>query len=154
MKQLEVRIVKLEAMRVAAAHGFGNSPEEVAWDKLLTWAGAQGLLAGPYYPRFFGFNNPNPSPASPNYGYEQWMTVPDGVTGNEEIEIKEVPGAAYAVVRFKGLAHIGQVWQELVAWVESSPHRAARHQCLEELLTPPTVPPEEYIFDLYMPIIG
>ena len=73
MGELDVRIVKLEPMRVASAYGFGTSPEEEAWGKLLAWARAKDLLNEDV--RFFGFNNPNPSPGSPNYGYEQWMTV-------------------------------------------------------------------------------
>ena len=31
MSELEVRIVTLEPMRVASAHGFGEQPEEQAW---------------------------------------------------------------------------------------------------------------------------
>jgi hypothetical protein len=75
MSELNMRIVKLDAMRVASAQGFGENPEEQAWEKLLAWAEPQGLLADQDAVRFFGFNNPNPSPGSPNYGYDQWVTV-------------------------------------------------------------------------------
>ena len=34
MSELEVRIVYLEPMRVATFHGFGASPELLAWEKL------------------------------------------------------------------------------------------------------------------------
>ncbi|NNK92581.1 MAG: MerR family transcriptional regulator, partial [Acidimicrobiia bacterium] len=72
MTEGDVRIVELEAMRVAAALGFGPEPESEAWGKLMTWARATNHLDGTQ--RYFGFNNPNPMPGSPNYGYEQWMT--------------------------------------------------------------------------------
>ena len=44
--------------------------------------------------RFFGFNNPNPSPGSPNYGYEQWLTVGPEVQAEGGIVIKEIPPGA------------------------------------------------------------
>ena len=75
MDKLEVRIIQLEPMRVASTHGFGASPETLTWDKLTVWAKERGLWPGETPRRFFGFNNPDPSPGSPNYGYETWMTV-------------------------------------------------------------------------------
>ena len=44
MEALNVRIVRLDPMRVASAYGFGPSPEEIAWQTLLDWAKAGGLL--------------------------------------------------------------------------------------------------------------
>ena len=90
MLEIEVRIVNLEPMLVASAYGFGDQPETLAWTKILAWASSQDYEdLGKQ--RFFGFNNPNPSPGSPNYGYEQWMTVGAEVVGSEDIEIKEFP---------------------------------------------------------------
>jgi effector-binding domain-containing protein len=154
MSELEVKIVKMEPMRVAAALGFGTSPEPEAWDKILAFGRAKGLLDDSEGVRFFGFNNPSPTPGSPNYGYEQWMTVGPDVEAEGDIEIKEIPSRRYAVTQFKGLENIGRVWQELVTWFEDSPYKkpAHWHQCLEELLTPVGTPPEEYVFDLYLPI--
>jgi effector-binding domain-containing protein len=152
MSELEVRIVQMEPMRVASALGYGESPEPQAWEKILAFAEAQGL--DPSAARFFGFNNPNPSPGSPNYGYEQWMTVGPDVEAEGEITIKEIPARLYAVTGFKGLSNIGRVWKELVTWFEDSPYKKPPHwhECLEELLTPPGTPLEEYVFDLYLPI--
>jgi effector-binding domain-containing protein len=155
MSELEVRIVEMPPMRVASAHGFGESPEPLAWEKILAFAQAKGIDVG--QARFFGFNNPNPSPGSPNYGYEQWMTVGPEVEAEDDIVIKEIPARSYAVTRFKGLENITRVWQELVLWFEDSPYKRPAHwwsECLEELLTPPDVPPEEYEFNLYLPIAG
>ena len=75
MDQPDFRIVQLEPLRVASAHGFGEGPETLAWDKLTAWARERGLWQDGTSRRFFGFNNPDPSPGSPNYGYETWMTV-------------------------------------------------------------------------------
>jgi len=151
MKELDVRIVNLAPMRVASFLGFGETPENDAWNKLRDWAEPQGLLNAPGS-RNFGFNNPDPSPGSPNYGYEIWLTLPPDVEAPANMTIKDVPGGLYAVARFQDLAKIGQTWQRLVAWREESNYQAAHHQWLEELLTPAERPPEEYVFDIYLPI--
>lgn len=153
MSEFQVQIVEMEPMRVASALGFGTSPELQAWEKILAFAESKGLDRETA--RFFGFNSPNPSPGSPNYGYEQWMTVGPDVEGEGEVTIKEIPARRYAVARCDGLDMIGRVWGQLVTWFEDSPYKKPPHwhQCLEELLVPPEVPFEEYVFDLYLPIV-
>jgi DNA gyrase inhibitor GyrI len=161
MEAFNVRIVRLEPMRVASAHGFGPSPETEAWDKLISWTKLKGLLEDLGVHRFFGFNNPNPSPGSPNYGYEQWMTIDASVEAEAECEvkIKEYPAGLYAVARCKGVDNIFPTWQKLVAWQEDSRHHMVHRQCLEECLKPQLflaedgqVPFDELVFDLYLPI--
>jgi DNA gyrase inhibitor GyrI len=154
MSELQVRIVHLEPMRVACAHGFGESPEGQAWDILLTWAKPKGLLNDREAVRFFGFNNPDPSPGSPNYGYDQWVTVGPDVEAEGEVTIKEFSGGLYAVARCEGISNIGKVWKQLVRWQDDSPYKKAHHQWLEEFLSPLDVmdQPDQYVFDLYLPI--
>jgi hypothetical protein len=87
MSQLDVRIVKLEPMRVACAYGFGKEPEGIAASKLYAWARPKGFLDDlEHYPTF-GFNNPDPSPSSPNYGYELWMKVGPDAQPEDDIAI-------------------------------------------------------------------
>ena len=150
MSEFEVRTVTLEAMRVASAYGFGEQPELQAWNTLLTWAKDQGINLEEQ--RFFGFNNPNPSPGSPNYGYEQWISVGPEAKSTEGIEIKEFPGGLYAVARCEGLQNIGDIWKQLVVWREDSKFQEAHHQWLEECFTPEVERLEDYVFDLYAPI--
>jgi AraC family transcriptional regulator len=154
MKIPEVRIVELEAARVAVAYGFGASPESTAWDKILEFARKQDLLEGPYPPRFFGFNHPDPTPASPNYGYEQWIVVHEGIEAVDDIRIKDFKGGLYAVLRFRGLQNFGKAWADLVAWAETSPYKKGNRQCLEELLTLPESmnSPENVVFDIYLAV--
>jgi len=153
MNDLEVRIVQLEPLHVASAHGFGKEPETIAWNKLLAWAKEKSLLQGPRKPRFFGFNNPNPSPGSPHYGYEVWMTVGPEVAEEGEIKIKTFGGGLYAVMRHGGVDdQIPVSWQKLHAWVERSPYSPARHQWLEEHFFDPLPDPVSTTLDLYMPI--
>jgi DNA gyrase inhibitor GyrI len=152
MSELEVRIVTLEPMTVASAHGFGEQPEEQAWTKILNWISSQGFEDLSQH-RFFGFNNPNPSPGSPNYGYEQWILVGPEVEGNDDIEIKEFPGGFYAVTRSEGLLNITENWQKLAIWREDSKYKEAHHQWLEECFTPLAESLEDFVFDLYAPIV-
>jgi DNA gyrase inhibitor GyrI len=151
MSELNVKVVKLEPMRVASAYGFGEQPETEAWEKILTWAKSQGITDYENY-RFFGFNNPNPSPGSPNYGYEQWITVDMDIKPEEGIEIKDFSGGLYAVAHCEGIQNIGDVWKQLVIWREGSQYKEAHHQWLEECFTPEAENLEDYVFDLYAPI--
>jgi DNA gyrase inhibitor GyrI len=156
MENLEVRIETLPAMRVACFNGFGPSPENLAYGKLLAWARERHLLDSPR--RFFGYNNPDPSPGSPNYGYDAWMTVDPGVPVDGEARSIDFPGGLYAVTR----VHAGpqgegifDTWQALAAWVENSRYKAEfRHRiCLEEsfsILDPQ--PDGSFTLDLFEPI--
>ena len=152
MNELSVRIIKLEPMIVASASGYGESPEPIAWEKILQWAGDRGLVGEGKKKRFFGFNNPDPSPGTPKYGYEQWIEISEGLTGNEDIDIKDFSGGLYAVAYCESLEVIGQRWQQLVAWREDKGYHRAHHQWLENLLSPPDAPFERLEFDLYLPI--
>ena len=154
MSDLIVRIVHLEPMRVAVGYAFGESPEYQAWEKVLAFARAKGLLDQPQRPRFFGFNNPDPSVGSPNYGYEQWMTIGPEVEAEGDVKVKEFPGGRYVVARFQGIQYIGEMWQQLVKWGETSGIELAPRQILEELLSPveDLDSPEKFVFDLYLPV--
>ena len=154
MNQLEVRIVRLEPMRVASAHGFGSQPETIAWSKILAFAKSKGILDNLSAHRFFGFNNPNPSPGSPNYGYEQWMTVGPDVTPEGDIRIQDFAGGLYVVTRCK-LPNIGAAWRQLVEWCEDSEYTwIMTIQWLEDSITPIDTPFEDVVMDLYLPIVA
>ncbi len=146
----DVRIVRLEPMRVAAALGFGPEPEGQAWEALTRWAEAAGLALTDH--RLFGFNNPSPTPGSPNYGYEQWLVLKGEAAPSAAVQVKPFAGGLYAVMRCAGTPN-PEIWQSLVRWREASPYRAAHHQWLEELLTPDLLGQWEKVeFDLYLPI--
>ncbi|MDY0019294.1 MAG: GyrI-like domain-containing protein [Anaerolineae bacterium] len=152
MDTLEVRIVKLEPMRVASVYGFGASPEGEAIGKLAAWAGPKGLLDVPGQHRIFGFNAPNPSAGSPNYGYEMWITVGPEVEPDGEVRVQEFPGGLYAVTQCKGVETITATWKRLIAWLTESKYKHADHQWLEEQLTPLDTALDELTLDLYAPI--
>ncbi len=152
---IDVRIVRLDPLRVIAAHGYGRyekGPEIKSHQILLGWLREHGLSDAGDGVRFFGFDNPPPSPGSPNYGYEFWMTAGPEVQASEPVEVKDFSGGLYAVARCKGTMNIRATWQKLMAWVEHSRYRQGRHQCLEEHLTFRDVQFEDFVLDLYLPI--
>jgi effector-binding domain-containing protein len=156
MPLTDVRIVDVPPMRVASALGYGRNPEDQAAEKIARFAQAIGLIpGGPGY-RAFGFNNPNPSPGSPNYGYECWLVVGSDVDAEPPIEIKRVSAGKYAVTRCVGLQHIGQRWRALSVWVEDSPYRFPPNggRCLEEFLNPAEQDRAKWIIDLYIEIVA
>jgi AraC family transcriptional regulator len=156
MSELDVRIVKLEPMRVASVYGFGKEPEKAAHARLQAWAGPKGYLDDLEHHRIFGFNNPNPSPSSPNYGYEIWTTVGPEIESEEGVRILDFAGGLYAVTRVleRGDLYktIPATWKRLLMWGEDSKYRFGSHQWLEEHLRTENTPAGEWTLDLYMPI--
>jgi DNA gyrase inhibitor GyrI len=152
MDELQVRIVELEPMHVTSVHAYSASPEHDAWDKLIAWAEPKGLLKHRSSYRIFGFNNPSPSPGSPNYGYEFWITIGPEAETEGEAKIVNFPGGRYAVTRCVGIPQLVETWPRLVTWVEDNGHQHGSHQWLEENLSPIGTPDAEMLMDLHMPI--
>lgn len=155
MDKSNVRIVKLEPIRVASVLGYGAEPENQAWEKLKAWAEPKGLMDLKEH-RIFGFNNPNPTPGSPNYGYEFWITVGPEVDAEGEVEIKHFPGGLYAVlyceVQGRPYVTIPAAWSRLVQWFEASGYQSRGDLCLEEHLETEGMQEGEFDLDLYLPI--
>jgi DNA gyrase inhibitor GyrI len=150
---MKVNIVKLEPMRVASVLSFGREPENEAWAKLIAWAKPKGLLDDREHHRIFGFNNPDPAPGSPNYGYEFWIAVGPDAQLEGEVEIKDFAGGLYAVARCevqgKPYETIPAAWKKLVLWRENSPYKGAGHQWLEEHVSGQNTG-DDWNLDLYL----
>lgn len=155
MSENAVRIVELPSMRVASALGFSASPEGEAWEKIFGFLQANGLWEEMEKLSYYGFNNPDPTPGSPNYGYEQWVRVPESVEGSRDVSIKLFEGGLYGVSRCEGIPNIFSAWKALFAWREDSPYLPGTHQWLEQWLNPTKGEQHEkdMIMDLYIPII-
>lgn len=154
MEKLDVRIVELEPMRIASFHGFGASPEGVAWEKLVVWAEPQGLLTDLEVHRVWGFNHPSPALGSPNYGYEFWIELHDGepTAAAAPVEVKSFAGGRYAVTHCTGVQNIEATWRRFGTWLEESEHQMGSHQWLERHCTRVDHAPEMLELDLYLPI--
>lgn len=153
MDELNVRIVHLEPLRFISFHGYGPNPEELAAQKLVAWAGPRGYLADRQAHRIFGFNNPDPTPDSQNYGYEFWLVVGAEAPSINEAPVQEFGGGLNGVTRCLGGENIGVTWQKLGKWLADSPYSYAHRQWLEEHLNAQfPAAPEELLLDLYAPI--
>jgi DNA gyrase inhibitor GyrI len=136
-KKSELRIVDVPRMRVARFHGYGASPEGIAFGKMKDWLSAHGVRSGRPACRVFGFNNPNPEPGSTNYGYEFWVELPPDSSleraADEGVETRGFDGGRYGALRHEGPGEtIPQTWKRLVGLIGSSTHEHAHHQWLEE----------------------
>ncbi|MCL6432024.1 MAG: GyrI-like domain-containing protein [Anaerolineae bacterium] len=150
---MEMRIVRLGALHVAAARAIGAEPEADAFRILVDWARSRGLLGREGY-RVFGFNNPSPTPGSPVYGYEVWMTVGPEVRPDGPVQIKDFAGGLYAVARIRPRSgdDISRGWEELHRCVAGAGRCHGSHQWLEEHIGPLGAPLEECEMDLYYPL--
>jgi len=138
--RLNVRIVELEVRPVASYRAVGESPEDKAWEGIYSWAEANGLTELPST-RFFGFNNPGPSKGESEYGYEFWVTLPEGFkpTGDAGIDVqfKEFPGGLFAVTATSlDTFDVGEKWRELARWLKQSKFEPIMGRCYEEHISP------------------
>lgn len=158
MKDIIIRFVKLEPMRVAYYRAISISPEEDAIKILRAWGEPKGFYSNPTRHYHFGYNNPPPSnPSDPQgeYGYEYLISVGPDVKPDGEIKIKEIPGGLYAVVRCQGVEKIYPTWMYLYnEWLGASEFEFNEDNVpgLEELITPLESRQDKWIFDLYLPI--
>ena len=113
----DVRIIWLAPATVAASHFFGPDPEQHSADLLEKFVNDSHLYEIKPDARVFGFNHPNPSFHSPEYGYETWVTIPDEMEVTAPLTKKQFPGGLYA-------AHtivLGDFheWEWLSEWVNN-----------------------------------
>jgi DNA gyrase inhibitor GyrI len=151
MKEFEIRIEELPAMRVASFKGFSKTPEMEAHNAAVKWAEEKGLLKD--Y-RTFGFNNPPPwDTDGPEYGYELWVVIGKDIKVEEGIEVKEQAAVLCAVTSIEKLAQIGAAWEYLYNWVKASDEYQHRHMDgLEEVTSPLGTKEEDYSFNLWLPV--
>ena len=157
MSGRDVRIERLETLRVATTHVLSQRPEEDAWTKLESWAGPRGLLAREGA-RVFG-RNTFPTDAPEPHGYEFSLTVDRDVESEGDVVIGEIPSGEYAVLRFTDLSRIRDAWQRLWGWIQASEHdhvgwMKGEHGWVngfeERLDWRDPKPPNEWTFDLWV----
>ena len=156
MAETDVKIIKLEPMRMASVYAFGTSPELEAWKKLTAWAKPKGLLDTIKRQYLFGFNNPNPSDECSKYGYELWLRVSSTIEPEGDIRIIDFCGGPYAVTRCEAKgnlqARVPNAWLNLVEWCHNNKRKLGYHQALENFITSADNP-DSMILDLYCPVL-
>lgn len=110
-----VRIVLLPACTVASYHFKGENPEETVGAQMDKFVRESRLYELKPDARLFGFNHPNPSANSPQYGYEDWVTIPEDMEVPAPLVKKHFAGGLYAAHTIKfGDFH---EWNLLHKWV-------------------------------------
>ena len=118
-RKLNVRILLLPPMTVAAFHYIGADPEDHVGNMASRFVQESRLYEIKPDSRMFGFNHPNPSPDRPHYGYENWITIPEDMEVPAPGVKKHFPGGLYAAHAIDfGNFH---EWQWLAEWVEHNP---------------------------------
>ena len=153
LSKIDVKIMRMEPMRVASFHAFGESPENDAVEKLITWAQPLGLLNNPDGHPVYGFNNPNPEEGKKEYGYEFWIKIDENYNEKETV-YKTYGGGTYAVTRVEvrePWEDIPKAWMNLLKWVQDNGYTMKQDVCLEHTLDPKAVN-GQFILDLMLPI--
>lgn len=52
------------------------------------------------------------------HGYKFFLTVGRNIEPDVDIDIRQIPGGMYAVLRFKNLDNLGNAWEDLWYWIE------------------------------------
>ena len=156
MEEMTVRLEKLKPMRAAHVHVLSETPEEDANRKLMGWAERNGAVRKEA--RLFGRNTyptDNPEP----HGYEFFLTITQNVKLEGDVDLKEVAGGSYAVLRVTGLEKIGEAWRKLWKWFEENKRehagfRKEEHGWVdgyeEHVNWQENKPPSEWVFDLWV----
>lgn len=151
-----IRIIRLRSMPVAWYRAESSSPEVDAWNVMRKWV-TEHDLDNLFTTRYFGFNNPNPVPGNPVYGYEVWVSVLNDhssllMKGPGVIRVKQFEGGRYAVTH-TFLSEIQEKWKQLGEWVQESGYIPGKHQWLEEHIVADAASWNDDIqLDLYYPI--
>lgn len=145
----DVRILSLPACDMITYRVISASPEKDAWEKMMKWLSSKDHLDRRFL-RYFGFDNPGPSEGKTEYGYEVWVTKPDGLVIEDPFVEKKFQGGFYAVTVCT-LDNIGERWMQLCHWVKNNNIWEYREDiCLEESISPSGVIP--FQLDLFEPI--
>jgi len=131
---MEVNIKKIEPNRFASFYGFGKQPEEAAMNKLLKWCQKRNINIDDNKNIIYGFNNPNPTPESLEYGYEFWLKVSIDERPEDDVRLIEYHGGNYAITECIGAENMFQTWQALYKWCVDNKYRIGHHQALERII--------------------
>lgn len=96
----EIRLVP--KMTVAYVRHTGPYEKaEVAWQKLMAWAGKNGVVGPDTVFAGVGYDDPETTPAD-KIRYDACITVPKGTKAEGEVRLQEIGGHKYAIFIHRG----------------------------------------------------
>ena len=152
---MKVEIRQLQPLRVAFIRHTGPYSEVgQTWDRLLTFMGKEGYLAG--NPMMLGICHDDPEVTPPDkIRYDACLAVDESFSPTGDIGIQTVDGGEYAVTTHHGpYNNVGRTYSELLGqWIPRSGHELRNQPCFEVYVNDPqSTPPEELLTDIFVPI--
>lgn len=154
-RAMNVKIIQVPAIRVAFVRHVGPYNQvSIAWDRLCTELGRQGLLGTGT--RFLGISHDDPNVTDPGrLRYDACVTIPDSYRGVDDIGTQTIPGGDYAVLtHFGPYERLSQSYGRLFGeWLPRSGRELRSLPCFEEYLnTPENTDPQDLVTDIHVPL--
>ena len=131
---MKVDIKKIEPGIFMSFYGYGKQPEEEAMNKMLNWCNEQNISIGDAKNIIYGFNNPNPTQESNEYGYEFWLKVDSNLKPENDFRLIEYHGGEYAITECTGAMNMFNNWVALYEWCKENNYKLGYHQPLERII--------------------
>ncbi|HYG90861.1 MAG TPA: AraC family transcriptional regulator [Azospirillum sp.] len=151
----DVTIRDLPPVRVAALrHSGPYMAIGTTFERLYAWAAGRGLL-GPATRTFAVYYDDCDAVAPEALRSDACLQVGPEVAADGEVRITEIPGGRHAVLLHKGpYAELESVYRRLYRdWLPQSGETPADRPCFEEYLNSPrTLPPEEWLTEICLPL--
>ena len=155
---MEVRVISLEPARIAFVRHVGPYAEVgPTWQRLVAWAGGQGLLG--LDTRIFGLCHDDPDTTTPEQlRYDACIVIGPDVQAGDGVEVQDFAGGRYAVATHRGsYTRLAETYSGLIEeWVPANRLELAEERpCVEVYRNDPQQTPEnELVTDVHVPIRG
>ncbi|MEJ1161677.1 AraC family transcriptional regulator [Prosthecomicrobium sp. N25] len=155
LDMLDVTVARYQPLRCAAVRHRGPYGEiGRAFDRLLAWAGARGLIGPATRCLAIGYDDPGSVPPE-DLRSAACLVVGPGVAPEGEVEILTVAGGLHAVhVHHGPYEDLGTAYRRLYGeWLPSSGHQAADEPPFEEYLNDPRrTAPQDLLTAIHIPL--
>lgn len=138
-------------MRYVGPYGAHGIPQ--LWTRFQKWMETRALDGPGSVKLGIGRDDPLVTPPE-KCRYDACVVVPDSFTGDQWVNVTEVPGGRYAVADFTGGPHqIQGAWDALYqSWLPGSGYQPDDRACLEIYRGNPNVSPSAFRCELCVPV--
>jgi AraC family transcriptional regulator len=151
----DVSIRHFQPVRLAALRHAGDYMQIGAtFERLFAWAAGRGLIGPPTRSIGVYYDDPDAVPAK-DLRADAGLVVGPDVAIDGDLRIVDLPGGRHAVLHHKGpYAELHKAYRWLYReWLPESGEQCADRPCFEEYLNNPrTLPPEQWLTDICLPL--
>ena len=135
---MQVEIVERAAMRIAyVTHVGPHHAIKAAFERRYAWAGPRGLT-GPHAVGVAVYLDDARTTPAAELRSEAAVSVAADVQGDDEVQVRELPGGRYAALTLKGpLTGLNEAYAALFAWLEAGGGRRGEGPVVEVYLNDP-----------------